>query len=543
MIAEPSSTPATDFTLRLVASFLILWMPFHVLARSFDYPIPAIAMFYSALLLAVAAFFVAASMGPRAGLRRVVVSALFVCIVCSSVFRSFDGAIAYLGAAIFLIAFWRMRARLTMLLAVSFAVMVAVVAIVPPAPYVDQGHFDQDGIETRNESATRPKASGRIVHLVLDEFAGIDGIPDDIAGSQEIKSDITDFFESHGFMIHPNAISQYATTRASLSSMLNFEATATPDGNYHGKRPYILSRNAYFEELDLRGYEINVYESTYMDYCQESPVPIASCFYYRYDGVNWLRNPDIDDFQKSSILLGLYLNEQGLPEAIWKAYVKTRRRLRKVGITLPAIMTWDGTVASIATMSAIEPIREAILAAPEGSAHFGHLMLSHGPYVFDRTCKMQDGMLDWLNHRPLHGKFNTAQGREQRFEVYFDHLRCSLAQLGELFEKMEAAGRWADTTVIVHGDHGSRFFVNALRASNLRNVTAQDLKDGYVTLYAVKTDIPQTFDVDRPTPVSELVAQAIGMDAETGEATLNPTVYLEGDNDEPWASTQWMNVP
>jgi hypothetical protein len=106
----------------------------------------------------------------------------------------------------------------------------------------------------------------------------------------------------------------------------------------HGERPYVLERNRSFETLHDGGFRIRVYQSTYMDFCRESPVPLASCFAYRYGGTDWMRRSELGDRQKLSVLLGLYLNMPGFFESVWKGYVGSRNPFEAVGLSLPAIM-------------------------------------------------------------------------------------------------------------------------------------------------------------------------------------------------------------
>jgi hypothetical protein len=272
------------------------------------------------------------------------------------------------------------------------------------------GMGSRDG-ETQREIATIADDASIVVHLILDGFSGPPGIPQDIHGGAALRAEISDFFQAYDFDFHPNAISEYVSSMSSISTLLNYTAGSDPERYFHSKRPIIVSHNAYFEGLYARGFEINVYQTTYMDYCQESPVPPASCYSFRYDATDWLRSAQLSDYQKMNVLLGLYLNLPGMLESGWKAYTALRTALSRVGVQLPDVMAWDGNLTPVSTMSVMNDFREAVISGPRGSAHFAHLMLPHGPYAFDDQCELLDRPLRWLSYHPLYIKGNSATGR------------------------------------------------------------------------------------------------------------------------------------
>jgi arylsulfatase A-like enzyme len=119
--------------------------------------------------------------------------------------------------------------------------------------------------------------------------------------------------------------------------------------------------------------------------------------------------------------------------------------------------------------------------------HFAHLLMPHGPYVFDAGCQLRPGALKWRKNSPLYRKENTQSSRTLRYHLYFDQVRCTTRRLQELFERMKSAGLFADALIIVHGDHGSRIFRVAPRAKNKDKLARQDLLDGFSTLFAVRS--------------------------------------------------------
>jgi hypothetical protein len=534
----PTET-AKDFGLRLIACFVVLWTPFFFFSSYRGHPIPAAALICSAILFAFAALVFALMIGRDQGVRRVAVFTLIVCLFLDLQIAQFDGATAYVGAVVIAGVFWLIREHLALIVASVFTtVLVSSLFTTSTDPYVDHSM-----ITNKHEDGDVSASSESLVHVILDGFSGISGIPEDIVGGRALRSEIEDFFRSYDFVLNPNAISEYAVTRNSISGILNYEASSTPEKHIHGKRPVVLKDNAYFERLHERGFEINVYQSTYLDFCAETPVPLASCLTYRYDGTDWLRASSLDDSQKLSVLLGMYLNLPGFFESVWKAYVDLRSLSERVGISLPAVMVWDGTPAPIAAMFALGHYRERVISAPPGAAHFVHLLLPHGPFVYDSNCQLREKPLGWLGSHPLHRKDSTPTGRELRYRQYFPQVRCTLRELGTLFDGLKAEGKWADTEIILHGDHGSRIYETAPRERNRERLTGSDLTDGFSTLFAVKSPRSQRISGEGTAPVSRLLAKIAGPDTERVERTTTLTVYLEGQNDEFWTAIPWVETP
>jgi hypothetical protein len=84
--------------------------------------------------------------------------------------------------------------------------------------------------------------------------------------------------------------------------------------------------------------------------------------------------------------------------------------------------------------------RELIEAEPQlsttGRYTFVHLLIPHAPYVLRSDCDY----LEW-----------------DRSEDPLAQTECTLHLLDELFEAIEALGRFEDAFIVVHGDHGAPF--------------------------------------------------------------------------------------
>ena len=69
-----------------------------------------------------------------------------------------------------------------------------------------------------------------VIHLVLDGHIGIEGIPVDIDGGEELRNTLLEFFDKWGFRVYGRAYSKYFMTYGSISNMVNGEASAIDAG-------------------------------------------------------------------------------------------------------------------------------------------------------------------------------------------------------------------------------------------------------------------------------------------------------------------------
>ena len=171
---------------------------------------------------------------------------------------------------------WVLRRHIASVVSVASAVLL-VTTLVIPAPGTD------DRVRDRREvKAGAGSANGSlpvVLHLVLDEHIGIDGLPAELADSAGLRRWLTDFYVERGFRLYTGAYSEYFDTRNSLANLLNF--TSEADAWAHlvngESRPYLLKESAYFKHLLARGYRLHVYQSDYMDFCRVPGVTYSSC--------------------------------------------------------------------------------------------------------------------------------------------------------------------------------------------------------------------------------------------------------------------------
>ena len=81
---------------------------------------------------------------------------------------------------------------------------------------------------------------------------------------------------------------------------------------------------------------------------------------------------------------------------------------------------------------------------------------------------------------------------------------------------------WRDAIVVVQGDHGSRIVRHMPVLENAARLTAQDLRDGFSTLFAVRRPGVAPGVAREPRALQQLLAEAVGLAPEP----LPRRVYL-----------------
>ncbi len=116
--------------------------------------------------------------------------------------------------------------------------------------------------ETYRRDAAEAKDLPPIIHLVLDEQIGVEGVPTDIAGGDVLRDELRRFYEDLGFTFYGRAYSEYSRTRHSVTSLLNgFDSLDDRNPDEANEFSRLLWDNSWFKELARRDYIINAYHT------------------------------------------------------------------------------------------------------------------------------------------------------------------------------------------------------------------------------------------------------------------------------------------
>jgi len=353
----------------------------------------------------------------------------------------------------------------------------------------------------------------RIAHLILDAQIGIEGIPTDVEHGEQTKADLKRFYEEHGFRLFGRAYSHYLRSYNSISNLLNF-SSANNDGLFVTERePYLLKRNEYFRRLGEAGYALHIYQLDFMDFCRGNEQYVASCDTYAATDLGWLEDePRIPLLVKVRLILATYVRRSYL---LNRGIVQEHAR---IGL-IPVMPVFDAIARDTAT------------SAP-GDMFFAHLGTPHTPYVYRSDCSLKppEDWEDRMDVPPL--PQNTLETRARRYPAYLEQVRCTAKKLSALFELWNERGFFEDMIIIIHGDHGSKIFLNYLGAENYERAPAQDFVDAFSILFAVKTpELAPGYDL-RIESAENLLREAIFAEG-SKEIDREPYVFLYAGKGKP----------
>ncbi len=322
------------------------------------------------------------------------------------------------------------------------------------------------------ETPPLPSQSGppRLIHLILDEHIGIEGLPPEIVSAGRMKDEIVAFYAKSDFQVYGGAFSHYFWTHNAIPNLLNF-STHTQDRSHVVNRrdPFRLADAYYFELLHQRGYRLTVFSARFLDYCAGAASEIIDrCIEYPSRGVGVLSRLPMPFGARVKVVISGYIQQ-----SIFNQWLRV---YRPYTYSVNTLENWDRLSAEVLNLK-------------QGDALFAHLMLPHFPYALRRDCSVRESPSTWknrvLDNRGQSHVINTVESRRERYELYLEQMECLYLKLNELFSSMKTAGMFDDSIIVVHGDHGSRIMLTHPNAAHPEPLTEQDFRDAYSTLFAV----------------------------------------------------------
>lgn len=507
------------FLLDLAASALVLFAPFAILLsyHGYSYFTPEVLLIFAAAL--VAAGLLALLLGFVGGLVRAAMLAALIALfidiqVSVPPWSSVIIAVAFLAAIALLAALlWLLREHATAILCVIFVTLVGL--------SLARGSSGAHRIVTEETAAATKgnTVAPLLIHLLMDEHIGVEGLPPEIPAARALRAELIEFYTSRGFQLFGGAYSQYANTYNSIANLLNFAAREVSHPYLlHGsdETEWDLKQAAYFRMLQQRGYRLHVYQSSYMDLCHADGVQLQECMTYPVSSVALVQNLPLPATEKMRAIANAIVTQSSVLRVLNKVYERgVRVALLRVGLQAPAWRWQPPSFGPLRVPEVFDRLSDDVLRHPRGHAFFAHLILPHYPYVFDGRCALRPRTADWLTNRIASTDalvYNTADSRVQKYERYFEQIRCVLTMLDELLTKLDERGLLANATIIVNGDHGSRIPRYFPRGTTLASgvLSDEDYSDTFSTLYAIKAPgVSPGYDA-QPEPLVELLNHHLG---------------------------------
>lgn len=341
-----------------------------------------------------------------------------------------------------------------------------------------------------------------IVHVVLDEHIGIEGMDMRDPDMRRTADSLRKTYVGLGFTLYGGAHSRHFRTTNSLPEIFNFGRSRL-GGESRRNREGVLTENRYFDDLAGKGYSINVLQSDFLDYCGHKAV--ISCTEYRRSDLAPLAQLDLSLADKSRIIGAGFVSLSGGLTVVSYLYDHLAVRARKIGLMLPyASVDTVRLTSTLAAMNVAGDFTKMLRKVKPGHVYFAHFLFPHYPHVARADCSAKP--LAMWGYRREGG--NIAS----RNRAYEAQLQCSARLVGGFLEALSTSPAGRSAIVIVHGDHGSRITRVDPKVDTINNVSWDDMIVSYSALFSIRMPASEGRYEPRVAAISGLLKQFVGND-------------------------------
>ncbi len=355
-----------------------------------------------------------------------------------------------------------------------------------------------------------------VVHILLDGFIGVAGLPD-YPASGLIRRKMLTFFEVNDFELYTHAYSRFARTGESVYSAMNFRHTFDLSFGLQklSDEQHVLQENGVFSMMESMGYRLNIYQTGHINMCRSNPANLDRCWQYDQPNIR-------------SVL--------GAGDARMRFYalLKTLLSQSRVAKRMIENTEWNAVIeVANYNPTLFDVLSEDLGERPWGNYFYAHALIPHGPYIYQPGCTVS------YDHAPLLTSARTLeepplQGDvyEVRNGLYFGQIDCALDTLQSLFDDMKARGVYDRAVIVLHGDHGSRIGRYQYLSEHMQDLSVADYRAGFSTLFAVKYPGSRFALRDTPLPLARLLEIYMEeMPNYVREATEHPVISPQAEAD------------
>lgn len=386
--------------------------------------------------------------------------------------------------------------------------------------------------ELKEKSTQINKELPLFIYIIWDEHMSIKWTPKKIPHAKEAEKEMQAFYNKYNFRLYANAFSHHYTTIKSIPNALNFSANPEIIEIKRTKKYNRLMGNKVFQQLKSKGYDLRVYQSEFMNFCDPSDGPIGYCYEYGNNSIGDIESLDLQIKEKAFLIVAHWLKTLSYVKYPLDVIRKILTLLRGEKINrIPIFGSPYNRVGPINVMPALEKIKSDIYDFPKGKAFFAHLLIPHYPYVYDEDNHLKKDPRTWLGVSNWY-KTDPPPSWEEQYEHYYAQVRGLYKFLDNWFEDLSRQGLLKDSVIVFHGDHGSRICHMAPSyEAKSHEKWNRIVKDGFTTLFAVRDNRLPKGLVETPKPIDVLLYEFFNdtnkMDVATPE---NNFLYLRGEN-------------
>ena len=374
-------------------------------------------------------------------------------------------------------------------------------------------------VEGRGAAAPADAAKPAIVHLILDEHIGIEGLPNDDPDAIRLRNQLQAFYLNAGFATYGGAYSEHMRTMNAIPHVLNYGERL---GLGMRGPTAVVGPTEHLARLLRQGYRVTIFQADYAEFC--SSVRFSKCVTYQSSSPTALVGTSLSTLELAGLITAKFLSLSQIVDAGLLPW-----RLVADPLDLPQLSPRNlGRSTSPASLSALNELARSLSKAEPGNVYFAHVLLPHYPYALDRICRLRNWR-DW--EKPF-----TGRKLSKRQHAYYEQVRCTTRKVETLLRALDRSPAGKNNIVIIHGDHGSQITEIEPTEANIGKFSDRDLIATYSTLFAVRPPRSQAGYSSKRLPISLLLKDfaASGFSSPPSTAALaTPTVHLDGSNGAP----------
>ena len=358
-----------------------------------------------------------------------------------------------------------------------------------------------------------------VLHIILDEQIGIEGLPDTDADALRLKNELKTFYRSAGFATYGGAYSEYMRTMNAIPNILNYGKAL---GEGMRGRKAVIGPTKHLERLVDQGYRLTILQSDYADFC--TGARYYECVTYEVSSPSALIGSPLTALERAGLITTKFLSLSQLVSGLMLPW-----RLAADLFDLPKLGPSNlGRSTSVPSLAVFDDLAKRLSGARAGEVYFAHLLLPHYPYAVDENCQI----LRWKDwKKPFSPKNITV-----RQHAYFAQYRCTIRKIAAALKALDRSPAGKNTVVIIHGDHGSRISLLDPKAENLGKLSDSDFIAEFSTNFAVRSpSVMPSYSSDRR-PVQLLLADFVDSGFSKAPAPKAPqsfAIYLDGPEGAP----------
>jgi len=297
-----------------------------------------------------------------------------------------------------------------------------------------------------------------IVHLLLDEHAGIAAIPVTAVSQRRIDALVKSYVD-RGFIVFTHAYSTRLETTSSISQLFNPLEEFTPKMLVRtpSGRSIKLKRAEQLEEVS----STRALDLTFPRYIDIKPA-VA--------GLPHTRTATYDDALVSQALEGYDLSFLMRLNIAWPLaidWVYGGARAPIVRYLMQETFTGKRLDWKISVKKRIWPLSSRYMMQVfarrmkdemnRGTYYFGHFIIPHYPYMLSSDCSLKPPGA-WTSHRatPARGAKGRIAMRERLYSEHVSQAECAQKEVMNILDAIQTRPEMSDTVMIVHSDHGAR---------------------------------------------------------------------------------------